>query len=178
MADVKSISLDQEAQEIWERNEDLIEDIYGGRSALFKDKLKEIDEQTDLETKISQERSQIARKLKEVMKHSKRLSRLEERKEKQEVRKTIDSKQSKLEDLKSKLRKKKNKSESQIRNQTYRRYAKKSNYDVENNSELRKTIEENIERRIARRDEKIEEYEKEIQDLKSEIRELRAEISE
>ena len=180
MAEVKSISLDEEAQELWERNEDLIEDSYGGRSGVFKDKLKEIDQKDDLEARMEKKRKQIAKNLRENLKLSRDLSELQERKAKQEKREKLPRKRKELQNLQEELAELKETSEKDLRDDAYRYYVEDSgtDYDLENDPEARKNAETRAKRKIENHQEKIKAKEEEIQALESEIKELEGDLND
>ena len=177
MANIISISLPEEYQDVLERNEELIEEVYGGKSELFQDKLKEIDKKRPVETRLEKKRRTIFSNLAENIKLSRDISRLERRLQEKEIKEEINEKKKSLNTAKQELENVKSKSEQEIRDEIYRK-AVESGRDVENNPELRQNIEDRIERRLQQRVEKIQDKEDTVEELQSEVDELRSKLND
>ncbi|MFB6192727.1 MAG: hypothetical protein ABEK00_00580 [Candidatus Nanohaloarchaea archaeon] len=175
MAETKNISLDSDAQEMWSRNEQFIEKQYGGASGLFKAKLSEIDQSSDLEIERQRKEKRLSGLKQEVNNLVEEISRLDRQIEKKEKEEELEKKRDKLEELereKEELQEKPLK-EEEIREKVEAERESRGQ-DIEKSS-IQGSIQEQVERILERRTERIEEIDEEIETLKSEIGELEVE---
>lgn len=173
MAEVRSISLDQEAQKILNRNEDYIQERYGGLSKLLKNKLREIEQGTALERELEIEKQRLENQTKKVQKLEKQVKEIKKREE-------IKDKKDRLQELrerKQRLENQEQKSEEEIREEVKQDY-KDSGHDI-SDPKIQGSMENTVQRRIKRKDnsDEIQNLKNQISDIENEIEELEVELS-
>lgn len=172
MAEIESISLDQEAQEMWENNEETIQEIYGGRSALFKDKLREVDERETIDEKIQELNTRIAANLRENIRLSRKKSRLEEERRRNQLEEELERKEEQKKQLIDSLRELNKKTEKDFLEEA------KDNYPKNKYSNHKEVRENWAQRQFRKHREKIRKKGSEVGRLRHKISELKAELGD
>jgi len=175
VAEVKSISLDKEAAAMLERNQEFIQNQYGGLSALLKRKLEEIDSTSAIEAELEEEKDRLEER-------QKRVARLENKLERRRKKQEMYSKKNKIEELQSKKKQleeeiENKKTEEEIRSELRKRFDRKGHDLSEPN--IKASFENQVSKKLGDQESKKEEVtsiEEEIRNLKSQINESEVEL--
>lgn len=176
MAEVKSISLDEQASEMLSRNKEFIDKQYGGLSALLKRKLEEIDSTSAIEAELEEEKDRLEER-------QKRVARLEKKLDKRNKRQEVYSKKNTIEELESKKKRlikeiNNSKSEEQVRSNLKMVFEDRGHDISEPN--IKASFEKQVKKKLEEKEEKKEEVsqiEDRIENLKSEINESEVELT-